>query len=269
MRIAHAVWLHHVRLASRAGVAAFAATGHRDAGPVHPFRPLTMVFLLCSAVSADSAAADGLFIDKVYHPYVQPLEREIEFRWLRYDTDGSDYNKIYRLGYGQSLSSSWFAEIYVIGAEKQDKFRVEAYELEAKWQLTEQGEYSADWGLLFEIEKEKDQSIWETSATLLVEKQWRRIVGTANLGATFESGSDIKNELESTAAFQLRYRYSRALEPAVEFYAAQDTLGAGPVLLGDQRLGAGKKLHWELGVIAGLSDKTPDATVRALLEFEF
>ena len=138
-----------------------------------------------------------------------------------------------------------------------------------QWQLTEQGEYSADWGLLFELEKETEQSIWGLSGTLLIEKEWGRTVGAANLGLTYEAGSDINNELESTAALQLRYRYSRALEPAVELYAAQDTLAAGPVLMGDQRLGIGRKLHWEFGAIFGISDRTPDQTLRALLEFEF
>jgi hypothetical protein len=222
-----------------------------------------------SSVFASVAAADGLAIDKVYHPYVQPLEREIEFRWLRFDASGPGKNDIFRFGYGQSLSDDWFAEIYIIGGDEQDELSVDAYELEAKWQLTEQGEYSADWGMLFELEREADRPNWEFSTSVLVEKEWGHTVGTANLGLAFETGSDINDELESFGAFQLRYRYSRALEPAVELYSGQNTLGAGPVLMGEQRFGVRKKLHWEFGAILGISDETPDTTLRALAEFEF
>ena len=224
---------------------------------------------LGTTLLAADAAADGLAIDKVYHPYVQPLEREIEFRWLRFDTEGSGNNNIYRLGYGQSLSDDWFAEIYIIGGNEQDDLSADAYELEAKWQLTEQGEFSADWGLLFELEREADRPNWEFASSVLVAKEWGRTVGTANLGLIFESGSDIEDELESFAALQLRYLYSRALEPAVELYSGQNTLGAGPVLMGEQRFGIRKKLHWEFGAILGISDETPDTTLRALAEFEF
>ena len=226
-------------------------------------------FALGASLLVTDAAGDGLAIDKVYHPYVQPLEREIEFRWLRFDTKDSGKNDIYRLGYGQSLSDDWFMEIYVIGGTEQDELSADAYELEAKWQLTEQGEFSADWGLLFELEREADRPNWEFSSSVLVEKEWGRTVGTANLGLSFESGSDIEDELESFAALQLRYRYARALEPAVELYSGQNTLGAGPVLMGEQRFGIRKKLHWELGAILGISDETPDTTLRALAEFEF
>jgi hypothetical protein len=39
--------------------------------------------------------------------------------------------------------------------------------------------------------------------------------------------------------------------------------------MGDIRFAAGKKLHWETGVLLGLSKKTPDATLRLLAEYEF
>lgn len=109
--------------------------------------------LLCSPVLPSAVHADGLAIDKVYHPYVQPLEKELEFRWLNYDVQNSNSNQIYRLGYGQSFSQYWFFEAYIIVGRKTNDFQADAYELEAKVQLTEQGEYASDWGALFELEK--------------------------------------------------------------------------------------------------------------------
>ena len=106
----------------------------------------------------DLVLADGSTIDKIYHPYVQPGERELEFRAI-VENNGdrpSGDERVYRLGYGQSFNDYWFGEVYLIGAKNDDEgLRLEAYELEALWQITEQGEFFADWGMLFELEKER------------------------------------------------------------------------------------------------------------------
>lgn len=235
-------------------------------------RSIGLVFLCSNLLLTSNAIADGITIDKVYHPYVQPLEREVELRWLQFNDDTSNNNQVYRLGLGQSFTDTLFAEVYVVTEKNNDSddSRISAYEAELKWQLTEQGEYSADWGLLFELENQTDDSILDAAATLLVEQEWGgRYVGTANLSLGFEVGGDIDSEMESAAAMQIRYRYSRALEPALELYISPATLGLGPVLMGDKRFEAGKQLHWEFGIIAGLSEKTPNATLRALMEYEF
>lgn len=209
--------------------------------------------------------ADGLAIDKVYHPYVQPLEREIEWRMI-----SGDGEQKHRLGIGKSLSDRLFVEGYVIVEDNlDDNATLAAYELEAKWQLTEQGEYAIDWGVIAELEKERHEDNWEFATGLLMEKEWGRWVGAANLWAIYEWGDTKKDELETALALQARYRYSRHFEPALEFYSGQNTRGLGPVIMGDIRFSAGKKLHWEAGSIIGLDSKTPDQTWRLLTEFEF
>ena len=213
--------------------------------------------------------ADGVAIDKVYHPYVQPLEQELEFRWLYFDRPNNESNQVYRLGYGRSLNENWFLEAYAISSDNTNDFKVDAYEIEAKVQLTEQGEFDADWGALFELGKATDHDIWELGAMILIESEWNKNVLTTNLGLSLEAGTDIQSEFETSLAMQYRYRYVQVFEPALELYLAQDTFGLGPVILGDIKYGTAKRLHWEFGVIAGLSDETPDSTLRALLEFEF
>jgi len=218
------------------------------------------------------AIADGSTIDKVYHPYVQPEEREIEFRSIienNSDRQSGD-QRVYRLGYGQSFSDRWFGEVYLIGAENDDQgLRLEAYELEALWQITEQGEFFADWGMLFELEKERSEDVMEAAVALLVEKDWRRWTGTANVYGIYEFGDDIDNEFETALALQTRYRYSRVFEPAVELYMGQDTRGLGPVVMGSWPLGGARQLRWEGGLIFGLDSDTPDQTFRILFEYEF
>ncbi len=232
-----------------------------------------LFFLVIAGVSMQRPGfADGSNIDKVYHPYVQPLEREIEWRAL-YQSDNDkqkDGVQKHRFGYGQSINENWFAELYLIGNRtRQDSFEIDEIELEAIWQITEQGEYAADWGMLFELDRALDENITEVSASLLAERQWGRWVGTANLALIYEWGSDIDNEAETALALQGKYRYSRALEPAIEVYSSEGGLGAGPVLVGSQRLGGGRKLRWEAGVIYGLDEDAAHRTYRLMLEFEF
>lgn len=223
---------------------------------------LSMLFILLGIGLTSVVRADGLAIDKVYHPYVQALERELEWRMI-----SADGEQKHRLGLGKSLSDRLFVEGYLIVSNNEST--IDAYELEAKWQLTEQGEYAVDWGAIVELEKDRYDNNWELATGLLMEKEWGTWTGSANLWAIYEWGDTIKAELESALALQARYRYSRYFEPAIEFYSGQNTRGIGPVIMGDVKFSAGKKLHWEVGSILGLDSSTPDNTWRFLTEFEF
>lgn len=235
-----------------------------------PGRMAVLALLLATAPA--SVLADGVVIDKIYHPYVQPLEKEFEWRAILQDRQPGrpDNLQLYRFAYGQSLGDKWFAEIYLVGSKSDaDSFDVEGYEIEAQTQLTEQGEYWADWGLVFELEKADAADAWEFSTGLLTEKEWGRWSGTANLFVEYEWGADIPDETETRLGLQARYRYAPGFEPAVELYSGEDTRGIGPAALGQLRLGGKRQLRWEAGVIFGLDSKSPDTTLRFLLEFEF
>jgi hypothetical protein len=235
-------------------------------------RILSSILFFSSFLFTCPVSADGNSIDKVYHPYVLPLETEIEWRMISQhdDDDALDNQQVHRLGIGSSFIENWFTEVYLIGEQTaSEDFEVNSFELEAKVQLTEQGEYSADWGLLFELERNFKNNLLELATALLVEKEWGRWVGAGNAFIELEQRDDDKSEIETSLAMQLRYRYSRLFEPAVEFYTNQDTLAIGPAIMGDVRLGIAKKIHWEFGVILGLENNTPDQTIRALIEYEF
>lgn len=234
--------------------------------------PASLELVLVAAILSPLARADGVVVDKVYTPYVQPLEKEIEWRavGLRGGDDELDSLQIHRLGIGRSFTDRWFGEMYLIGERDEDSsMKLEAVEVESKWQLTEQGEYDADWGLLFELEKERYEDNWEASLGLLAARDWGRWTGTANLFAIYESGDNIDNEVESQLRLQGRYRLSQAFEPALELYAGQDYLGIGPVLRGTVKFEGARQLLWEFGLIQGLTDESQDQTLRLLLEYEF
>lgn len=221
---------------------------------------------------AQHALADGLVIDKVYHPYVDALESELELRMLFQDPQPGRQTpaQLHQLSLGRALSDAVFAEVYIVGAkDRQGNLDAEAWEVEVKWQLSEQGEYWADYGLLFEYEQERERDVQEFTLGLLAEKELGNWSAAGNLLLIREWGSAIEAEFETALAVQLRQRRSQGFEPGVEFYAGQDTRGVGPVLQGSWRTGVRRSVHWEAGLIFGLDSRSPDQTWRVLFEYEF
>lgn len=232
-------------------------------------------FTLTTIVTAcltSHALADGNAVDKVYDPYVQPLEREIEWRaiYQRDDKHPNNQQQLHRLGLGASLNDSWFAEIYLLGEKNAgDEGDLAGAEIELKHQLTEQGQYSADWGLLFELEQLREDDSWEAATTLISARDVRRWTFTANLSLIYEWGQHVQDELETALALQARYRYKAAFSPAIEFYAGQDSYNLGPVAVGSYSIAAGRKLFWEVGWLLDIGSDAPQQTFRAQLEYEF
>lgn len=234
-------------------------------------RSCACIALLLLAAS-NPAMADGRVVNKVYHPYVDALHYELEYRLLAQDEQSGKQNlaQLQQLSLGRSIGTRFFAEVYLVAAEHRSRgYELAAWETELKWQLTEQGEYAVDWGLLLEYEDELNSDAQELSFGLLAEKELGRFSGTANLLLVNEWGEHVSNERETTFATQIRYRHNPAFEPGLEFYAGQDYQGMGPVMQGSIRTGIRKSLHWELGSILGLDQDSPSNTWRVLLEYEF
>lgn len=141
-------------------------------------RVLLLLNLTAVSLFSSTSFADGNPVDKVYAPYVQPLEREIE--WRMTDSDG---RQIQRLGFGKSVNDRLFIEAYLIAEDNQhNDLRLEAFEVEALWQLTEQGEYAVDWGLITELERQRDENNWEIATGLIALKEWGKWVAPPTSG---------------------------------------------------------------------------------------
>ncbi|MEJ2129542.1 MAG: hypothetical protein P8X81_11940 [Woeseiaceae bacterium] len=216
------------------------------------------------------ASADGIIVNRVYDPYVQPLETEVEWRTIaQFDDETPDLLKHY-LGIGRSLNDRLAAEIYAIGTKTRgEKLEIDVYELELKWQLTEQGEYAFDWGAVFELERDVSEDVWEVSANLLSARDFGRWTAVGNFGLTYEWGSGVSDEIETNLRLQTRYRYREVFEPAIELHIGQDTAVLGPAMTGTYRFSPGRKLRWEAGMFFGLDDDSPDRVARLNLEYEF
>lgn len=226
---------------------------------------LTRNGLLCALLISVNASAG---VDKVYDPYVHQGELEIEARGVhKFDDDNK--HKI-KLGVGYGINAVWFVEGYAIfEQETGNSADIVEVELENKFQLTEQGQYWVDVGLLMELEKVLEEDVWEFKIGPLFQKQIQDWVVTANFLMEKKFGSDnTEGEVELLGAAQLKYRLSPSLEPAVEYYGDEQTHAIGPVLLGKHRFGK-TPVKWELGVLKGLNDATADINFRWLLELEF
>jgi hypothetical protein len=227
------------------------------------------VALLFCLFSISISWADGIQVDKVYHPYVLANERELEWRLTsRQNDDGNVLAQ--RFAYGHALSEYWTIEGYIVG-ERDDtgNFGLQAYEIEVRWMLTDQGELWADWGMLFELEKQHKEDTFEFTSGLLFEKEFTRTSLTINALLVYEWGTNIQNEFETEFRLKYRYRYLPALQPSIEIYTGEDFIGVGPGFMGIHRYEGQKQLKWELAFIAGLNGDSKDHTLRFALEYEF
>ena len=229
---------------------------------------LILFFLLLS----NNLSADGIIIEKIKHPYVQTGETEIELNLISQDDqqDQPDNLQSYQLSIGKSWQDKISGEINFIGEKfKGGGFNFEEVEIEVNYQMTEQGEYWADYGVQFELEKSFGDHIWEVGSLFIAEKEFGKFSHTVNVGVSFESGDDIDNELESKFIWQTRYRYRPFFEPALEYFLGEDTQALGPAFQSTFALGQARKLHVETAVLFGLDNKSADQTIRFLIEFEF
>ena len=215
------------------------------------------------------AHADGMVVDKVYHPYVLPFEREVEWRFVSHQTDSGNI-LAQRLGLGGAINDTMALEGYLVG-ERDDNgdFGLQAYELELRWQLIEQGRLWADWGALFELEKQHTKDVFEATTGFVVEKEIDRASLTLNAFLVYEWGQDIENEWESEFRAQYRYRYRAAFQPAIEMYLGEDFVGIGPGFIGLHRFDGQKQLKWEAGFITEISQSEKNHSFRMALEIEF
>ncbi len=228
--------------------------------------------ILLSIFFSSSLWADGSSIDKVYQPYVNPLEKEIEYRVLMENNNVAinDDFFIHKFGYGQAITQKLFLEGYVVSSDYAGvNPKTDAYELELRYQMTERGQYRIDWGSMYELEKYARLDKWEARAGLLASGQWKRLQNTFNIFIINEWGGGVQSELESSLAFQSIYRLSPSLEPGIELYANEDTSALGPMISGRIKMDGARKLFWEFAVIHGMRHTIPNNTFKFQLEYEF
>ncbi|XPF93971.1 hypothetical protein ACM9HF_18460 [Colwellia sp. RE-S-Sl-9] len=228
-----------------------------------------MFTLMMATFTSPIVLADGMVVDKIYHPYVVANEQSIEWRLMSSQTS-ADNVLAQRIGYGLSLLEDLAVEYFIIGErDETGNFELQATEIEARWMLTEQGQFWADWGVLFELEKQRSLNIYEATMGLIFEKELNKNSLTLNLFAIKEWGKDIQDEWELEFRAQYRYRYLPELQPSLEIYTGENFVGLGPGFMGVHRFEGQKQLKWEAGFISEVSHKGKNHTLRFAIEYEF
>ena len=238
-----------------------------------PWRPgAVSVLMMCGLVMLYSTPASASHY--IYSPIVDYGETEVEFRGhYNFDDDASENGSgKYKLDIGRGIRPRWFTEVVIeYEVPGQGSGEITAIEWENIFQLTEQGEYAADWGILLEYSFSlEDQHADKFEFGPLMQMEFGRYVWTNNLIFEKETGQYAEDGLEWEFATRLKRRVSPAFEPAIEIYGSRDELQIGPALLGSARIGDGPNAFaWEAGILAGLTHDTPDVTLRFLIEAEF
>jgi high-affinity iron transporter len=218
----------------------------------------------------------------VYSPIVEEGEIAVELRGHhRFDSDDAvDGSQQFKLELEYTPTAWWRAEI--LGEwEKEPDESLEATEIawENVFQLTPQGKYWMDFGVLAEYAHSlEDDGEDALELGLLGEKQFASTVLTANLIFERELAGGADTEMEYSGRY--RWRVSEAFEPGVELYGGLGDWGhngrlddheheIGPAVMGKLPAGAHSAFKYEAAVLFGLTEDSPDTTVRFLLEYEF
>lgn len=243
-----------------------------------------LAFLAGGALLTAPAGVRAEF--KVYSPYVEQGELELEVRgkFMHDDEPELDGDKelIYEIGY--TPTARWHTAVLLEQEQEHEEgedhdLNLEAFAWENILQLTEPGEYWADFGVYLEYEKSLLESgAHQLEGKLLVEKNVGRWIFTANPIFALPFGDVDDHDVSFEYAWATRYRLRPEFEPGFEAFGelgpiddveelSQQTHEIGPDVRGAFRLGEGKVLY-NVGYLFGVTDASHDGAVKFELEYE-
>jgi hypothetical protein len=197
-------------------------------------------------------------------------ETELElYTHVNNDSDAAiDGSEEYVFEVARGIAPELFLEAKFISERAaESSLTTDAFAIEAIYQLTEQGEYSWDFGLLGEVVYSRiDSEVSEVELGGILATDLSPVLRlTTNIIAEYESAEE---KFEGGASAMLKWRLQPALEPAVEVYSDEYTSVLGPVVSGTLK-SSHNKFGYELGVLFGVTDESPDSTLKAKIEYEF
>ena len=251
------------------------------------FRGLGGTAIALGAILSTTAffAAPAHAGTKVYLPYVEKGEIEIEYRGSRtVDSDNTKDNKqANKIALGYGVTDFWFTEIYAVWERSPGGTTVyKATEWANYFQLTDRGEYWADFGFLVEyVSAAQSGSADKIEFGPLITKDIGRTTNTANILFENEVGANRSSGTALGYALETRWRLAPRFEPAIQAFGEfgdvdkfntvdNQSHRIGPVLLGSFSLGSlPGKIGYDVGYLFGVTDGAEDGTVKVNLEYEF
>ena len=219
-------------------------------------------------------------LDEIYSPNAEYREISIGYSGSRtFDNNSTKNNSQgHQVSIEAGLTPRWTMEVSgVLAKEPDNALKMQATELESRFQFFEAGENWLDSGLLVAYGQSTQSHLSSYLETkLLLQKDVGMFTSTANVGFNQNVG---KNAGSSGADYVLlwntRYRYNAYFQPGIEL---QSDFGhdsqLGNVNEQQHYLGAaayGKLLgniKYQVGYFVGLSDAASQSAARVLFEYE-
>jgi len=241
--------------------------------------------LLCVCIVLTALPAYA--IDKIYTPYVDAGEWELEYFGQRSmdDNRAKDNAQTHELSVGYGANDWWKTEFYGIWQKDVgDHVSFDAVEWENTFQFTKPGAYWADTGATLAYEWTLDGNQADAvEARLLFAKNIGPTTNVLNLALEKEVSGGTHDGLEASILWSSRYNYSPYLQPGFEIQSAlgevNDAESAddqehyiGPVAYGTLPFEVEgdhiEGLQYCLGYLFGVSDAASDGQVVMQLEYE-
>ncbi|HEX7156498.1 MAG TPA: hypothetical protein VF229_04735, partial [Burkholderiaceae bacterium] len=159
--------------------------------------------------------------------------------------------------------------------------RFDAVEWENLLQLSEPGEWPVDTGILVEIEKPHDTAEgWGVAAGPLLQRDVGPVQLNLNLLLTRRYRTQHDGPMKLRYQAQAKVRYSEPFEFGIQAFGslgpwdrwtspADQTNRIGPAVFGRLPLAGGRSLGYNLGLLLGTTDGSPDRTLRLQIEYEY
>lgn len=238
-----------------------------------------LLAVLAGGYQAPASATEA--DDYVKMPGVTEGEREIDFKYGSIRQSDGSLKQAASIGYGYGITDRWFAEAYVRYTKSTgDTRQFDAWEIETKYLLTEQGKYPFDVALVGELEITKakdDPNSFRFGPLIQTEIGRFQLNGNVLFGRKFNDGNP--HTTEKDYQWQVKYRWKPALEFGFQGFGEFGSRDAadegdahgdrwGPAVFGKVSLGGHQAIVYNAAWLIGTAPAAGH-TLRLQMEYEF
>lgn len=229
--------------------------------------------------------------DSVITPDIEEGEREIELAFGADRSDAGERSRGLLLSFGTGVTDRWATEFGLeFEKEGDEDFEFGGVEWENRLGLIVDDEAPMAVSVFLGLEKPRERAEgWSGTVGLLTESTPGRFLVNANLlvsriwGESPEPGAAAGEDADGATLgyqWQALYRHSHRVYYGLQGmgevgewndWAARDAQNhrLGPAVFGRVKLDEGERLNYDLALLFGLADGSPDQTLRFKLEYEF
>ena len=218
----------------------------------------------------------------VFMPSVTYGEREIDFKIGTAKRPDEDRESAASLGFGYGITEGWMSEIYVkYNRSGGERTKLDAFEWENKFQLTEPGRFPIDVGFITEIERPKNRDEgYEVTFGPLFQSEFGAVQINANPIFQRNYRAAASNPMRLNYQWQVKYRWRPTLEFGAQGFgelgrwnhwapANEQSHRMGPAIFGKYALGGRQAIKYNAALLFDVNGEQRGTTLRAQLEYEF